>query len=184
MHHYLYPPHLNIKQPPGFDHLQPFVKQRRGINRYLPPHHPRRMFQRALDGDARKFRLRRGARNGPAQRPSAKDCALRRRAFRRGIEKLRNVHCRRPAPERHASALSRITISPAITRISLEATAMSLPARMAASAGCNPAVPTIAIKTISAEGSVASLINPFRAAMHLRGFFPALPLPPSLFPGH
>jgi len=55
---------------------------------------------------------------------------------------------------------SRMTISPAITRISLDATAMSLPARIAASAGCSPAVPTIAISTMSASGKVASFTNP------------------------
>src|SRR6266699_1056067 len=44
----------------------------------------------------------------------------------------------------------RITISPAITRISLLATARSLPASIAASAGRNPPVPTIATSTISA----------------------------------
>ena len=53
-----------------------------------------------------------------------------------------------------------MTISPAMTRISLEATAMSLPARMAARAGCNPAVPTMAMSTMSAEGKVASLSKP------------------------
>ena len=37
---------------------------------------------------------------------------------------------------------------------------MSLPARIAASAGCKPAVPTMAISTMSAAGSVASFINP------------------------
>ena len=55
---------------------------------------------------------------------------------------------------------SLMTISPAMTRISLEATAMSLPARMAASAGCRPAVPTMAISTMSAAGSVASFNKP------------------------
>ena len=55
---------------------------------------------------------------------------------------------------------SLITISPAMTRISFDATAMSLPARIAARAGCNPAVPTIAISTMSASGNVASRINP------------------------
>ena len=44
-----------------------------------------------------------------------------------------------------------ITISPAITRISLLATARSLPASIAASAGRNPPVPTIATSTISAS---------------------------------
>jgi cyclic beta-1,2-glucan synthetase len=53
-----------------------------------------------------------------------------------------------------------ITISPAMTRISFDATAMSLPARMAASAGCNPAVPTMAMSTMSAAGSVASSTKP------------------------
>ena len=55
---------------------------------------------------------------------------------------------------------SRMTISPAITRISLEATAMSLPARMAARAGCNPDVPTMAIRTMCASGMVASRRSP------------------------
>ena len=55
---------------------------------------------------------------------------------------------------------SSMTISPAMTRISLDATAISLPARIAASAGFNPAVPTIAINTMSADGNVASLIKP------------------------
>ena len=53
-----------------------------------------------------------------------------------------------------------ITISPAMTRISFEATAMSLPARIAASAGCNPAVPTMAMSTMSASGIVASFNKP------------------------
>ena len=33
---------------------------------------------------------------------------------------------------------------------------MSLPARIAASAGCNPAVPTIAMSTMSADGNVVN----------------------------
>ena len=52
-----------------------------------------------------------------------------------------------------------MTVSPAITRISLEATAMSLPARMAAKAGSRPAVPTMAMRTMSASGSVANRIR-------------------------
>src|ERR1043165_954259 len=55
---------------------------------------------------------------------------------------------------------SLMTISPAMTRISLEATAMSFPARKAARAGCKPAVPTIAISTMSAAGNVASSSSP------------------------
>ena len=51
-------------------------------------------------------------------------------------------------------AAALITSSPAMTRISLLATARSLPASMAASAGCSPAVPTIAMSTISASASV------------------------------
>ena len=54
---------------------------------------------------------------------------------------------------------SRMTVSPAITRISLEATAMSLPARMAARAGSSPAVPTMAMRTMSASGRVARRIS-------------------------
>ena len=57
-------------------------------------------------------------------------------------------------------AASFMTNSPAMTRISLEATAMSLPARMAAKAGSKPAVPTMAIRTTSASGKVASRSNP------------------------
>ena len=53
-----------------------------------------------------------------------------------------------------------MTTSPAMTRISLEATAMSLPARTAARAGFNPSVPTMAMRTTSAPGSVASSIRP------------------------
>ncbi len=49
-----------------------------------------------------------------------------------------------------------ITASPAMTRISLLATAMSFPASIAASAGRKPPVPTIAMSTMSASGSVAS----------------------------
>ena len=58
------------------------------------------------------------------------------------------------------SRASRMTISPAMTRISLDATAMSFPARIAARAGANPAVPTMAMSTMSAAGKVASLTNP------------------------
>ena len=61
------------------------------------------------------------------------------------------------------SRASLMTISPAMTRISLDATAMSLPARMAASAGCRPAVPTMAISTMSAAGRVAELDQAFRS---------------------
>ena len=57
-------------------------------------------------------------------------------------------------------AASRVTSSPAMTRISLLATAMSLPARIAASAGARPAVPTMEMSTMSASGIVASLIRP------------------------
>ena len=48
------------------------------------------------------------------------------------------------------SRASRITISPAMTKISLLATARSLPALIAASAGRKPPVPTIATSTMSA----------------------------------
>ena len=51
-------------------------------------------------------------------------------------------------------------VSPAMTRISLLATAMSLPASIAARAGLSPATPTMAIRTMSAPGSVASSSNP------------------------
>jgi hypothetical protein len=64
-------------------------------------------------------------------------------------------------------AASLITVSPAMTRISLDATAMSLPARIAASAGCNPAVPTMAMSTMSASGCVASFNQPFRTGINL-----------------
>ena len=53
-----------------------------------------------------------------------------------------------------------ITASPAITRISLLATAMSLPASIAASAGRRPAVPTMEMSTMSASGIVASSHRP------------------------
>ena len=62
--------------------------------------------------------------------------------------------CARYRPAEHARrfrAASRITISPAITRISLLATARSFPASIAASAGRNPPVPTIATSTMSAS---------------------------------
>lgn len=47
-----------------------------------------------------------------------------------------------------------------MTRISLLATAMSLPASIAARAGRKPATPTIAMRTRSASGRVASSTSP------------------------
>ena len=58
------------------------------------------------------------------------------------------------------SAAAVITISPAITRISLLATARSFPASIAAIVGSNPAVPTMATSTISASAKVATSSNP------------------------
>ena len=76
---------------------------------------------------------------------------------------------------------SAMTISPAMTRISLEATAMSFPALIAASVGCNPAVPTMAINTMSALGSVANSIKP---SSPLATRMPSsCDLSPSAFPG-
>jgi len=60
-------------------------------------------------------------------------------------------------PLRSAAA---VTIPPAITRISFDATARSLPASIAASAGCKPAVPTIATSTMSAASSAAKSDKP------------------------
>ena len=58
------------------------------------------------------------------------------------------------------SRASRMTISPAITRISLLATARSFPASIAASAGRNPPVPTMATNTMSAFVRQAISRNP------------------------
>ena len=49
-----------------------------------------------------------------------------------------------------------ITNSPAQTKVSLLAKAMRLPESMAASVGLNPAMPTIAVTTASASGTVAA----------------------------
>ncbi len=49
---------------------------------------------------------------------------------------------------------------PAVTRVSLLARAISLPASMAAMVGRIPIMPTTAVTTISASGSVAAWISP------------------------
>ena len=60
-------------------------------------------------------------------------------------------------PDRFAVAM---TSSPAMTRISLLATARSLPDSSAFSAGRRPAVPTMAMRTMSASGREASSSSP------------------------
>src|SRR5260370_11241267 len=47
--------HFNIEKPASFDHLQALVEKRRRINGDLPAHYPGRMFQSALDRDAREL---------------------------------------------------------------------------------------------------------------------------------
>ncbi len=58
------------------------------------------------------------------------------------------------------SSASFITISPAITRVSLLARAISLPALIADIVGIRPTAPTSAETTISTSGKVATLISP------------------------
>ena len=77
----------------------------------------------------------------------------------------------RQAPARLSRAASRITISPAMTRISLLATARSFPASIAASAGRNPPVPTTATSTISASSRQAISHQPAFARENLRLVF-------------
>jgi len=54
MHHHTHAGHFHIKQPAGFNHFQPLVKQGRGIYGDFTAHHPRRMFQGAFDRDPGK----------------------------------------------------------------------------------------------------------------------------------
>ena len=50
--------HLDVEQPARLDHFQALVEQRRGINRDFAAHDPRRMLERAFDGDFGKLFLR------------------------------------------------------------------------------------------------------------------------------
>ena len=61
------------------------------------------------------------------------------------------------APQRSASSM---TISPAQTRVSLLARPIRFFARMAASVGFSPTMPTTAVITQSASGMVAASISP------------------------
>ena len=58
------------------------------------------------------------------------------------------------------SRAARITSSPAHTSVSLFASAMSLPASIAASVGSRPTMPTTAVTTISAPLSAAQAVRP------------------------
>ena len=113
---------------------RPLLKRRGRINGDFPAHDPGRMLERALDGDGGEFLLRRVARKGPpeavSQRRRTELEGLPSRHWKMAECSLSTARTRTPC-----SRASRMTISPAMTRISLEATAMSLPARMAASAG-------------------------------------------------
>jgi len=55
MNHYFDPIHLHPKKPVRFDHLQPFVEERRRVNRDPPPHFPGRMVQGFCHGKGSKF---------------------------------------------------------------------------------------------------------------------------------
>src|SRR5947207_10669903 len=55
----LHAAHLDVEQPACFDHLQPFVEQRRRINRDFSAHDPGRMLERAFESDVREVLLRR-----------------------------------------------------------------------------------------------------------------------------
>ena len=68
MHDHADARHFDVEQPARFDHFEPLVEQRGGIDRDLAAHDPRRMFKRAFDGDRGKLFLRQFCRNGPPMR--------------------------------------------------------------------------------------------------------------------
>ena len=78
-----------------------------------------------------------------------------------------------PPPSRAA----RVTRSPAITRVSLFASATRLPARSAARVASSPAAPTIPLMTIATSGNVAAST---RQAVPFP--FPVSPFPPLTIP--
>ena len=86
----------------------------------------------------------------------------------RDIEKSRCARYRPAKLRTPFFAASLITASPAMTRISLLATARSLPASIAASAGRKPPVPTTATSTMSASASAAISHKTFFAGKNLR----------------
>ncbi len=115
------------EQPMRLDDLEALVHQRRRIDRDLRPHAPRRMPQRVVWRDVAEARGRqlaeRPARRGQDEAP---DVARLRGRGRTG--EWRCARCRPAAPRRHARRARSMTIDPAMTRISLFASAMVLPA--------------------------------------------------------
>ena len=139
----------------------------------LRPHPPGRVAQRLLDGDAFELGPRPAAERAAAGRQH--DAARPRRAgCQPWPERWRCVRCRPAAASPRARAPDRMTSGPAMTSVSLFATATVLPASRAAQVPARPAAPTMAETTMSMSGSVTIRRMPVVAdkdfgAWHCRG---------------
>ena len=142
----------DAEQPVRLDHLEALVHQRRRVDRDLAAHLPRRMAQRVLRRDALRARRRRAARNGPPEAVSTRRRTSRRvAAVQALVDRVVLAVDRQHRPRRWRRAAS-ITSSPAITSTSLLASAMVLPASIAASTASSAAVPDEAHSTMSDIG--------------------------------
>ena len=100
------------------------------------------------------------SRNGPPEAVRISRCTSRGVRGRAGTGGWRCARCRPAAPRRRARFAAAITTEPAMTRISLFASAIVLPASIAASTASSAAVPDEANSTTSASGCVATSISP------------------------
>ena len=149
----------DVEQPVRLDHLEPLVHQRRRVDGDLPAHLPRRMLQRRVR--RRRARAPRAAARGTA-RPtrSGSGAGSRRGRGRAGTGEWRCARCRPAGSRRRAGAPRSVTSAPAMTSTSLLASAIVLPASIAASTASRPAVPDEAQMTMSTDGCVATAISP------------------------
>ena len=146
----------DAEQVMGLDHLEALVHQRRRVDRDPPAHRPRSDGRaprprsprrgRCGRGTARRRRSARAARPCPAPRP---------RSSWKSAECSESTGMIR-APVASASA---VTSSPPTTRLSLLASARSMPSLSATIVGPSPAVPTIAFRTRSGAGRVDQLAD-------------------------
>ena len=155
------------EQVVGLDQLEALVHQRRRVDRDLAAHVPGRMRERLL-------RRRRSSRSAaaPAERAAGGgqdqplDASRAARA-REELEERRVLGVDRDDPRRRSASASAITSSPPTTRLSLLASARSMPSPSAAIVGPSPAEPTIAFRTRSGSDSRDQVADALLAGQHV-----------------
>ena len=148
MHHDLDPVDGDAEEPVGLDQLETLVRERRGVDRDLRAHAPRRVRERLRRGDVPRAPCASGRGTGRRRRSGRAPGRFRARAPR-GIGAAPNARCRPGAMVPPPRSRARSASSPAATRLSLFASARVTPCSSAQSVARMPAKPTMALSTTS-----------------------------------